>query len=134
MSYTNRDIRLAVVTLHLARYICAFFDGQPDERLKELPSCPQGLRTRDIRMFEGNGKAREHNERDLDDFFENAAVGLHWLDRDGIILRATGPIWSFWVICEASTSATISRSSMFPRKPSQAYAQAPVGKGDRTRL
>ncbi len=39
-------------------------------------------------MFEENGKAREHNERDMDDFFENAAVGLHWLDPDGIILRA----------------------------------------------
>ncbi len=40
MSNANRDIRLTGVTLHLTRYICVFFEGQPDERLKELPSCP----------------------------------------------------------------------------------------------
>src|SRR3954466_645510 len=33
-------------------------------------------------------QALTRNERELTDFFENAAVGLHWVGPDGVILRA----------------------------------------------
>ena len=34
------------------------------------------------------GSALSESERDLADFFENAAIPLHWVDGNGIILRA----------------------------------------------
>jgi PAS domain S-box-containing protein len=42
---------------------------------------------RDVHDRKRAEAALRRNERDLDDFFENAAVGLHWVGADGTILR-----------------------------------------------
>src|SRR5712664_395276 len=43
---------------------------------------------RDIDERKRAEAALQRSERELDDFFENAAVGLHWVGPDGTILRA----------------------------------------------
>ena len=43
---------------------------------------------RDITEHRKAENALHRSERDLDDFFANASIGLHWVGPDGIILRA----------------------------------------------
>jgi PAS domain S-box-containing protein len=50
------------------------------------PLCYVGTK-RDITRRKLAEKALQRSEAELTDFFENAAVGLHWVGRDGIVLR-----------------------------------------------
>jgi len=50
------------------------------------PLCYVGIK-RDITERKRVEEALQRNEAQLTDFFENSAVGLHWLGPDGIILR-----------------------------------------------
>src|SRR5688500_9065608 len=51
------------------------------------PLCYVGIK-RDITERKRVEEALQRNEAQLTDFFENSAVGLHWVGRDGTILRA----------------------------------------------
>ena len=50
------------------------------------PLCYVGTK-RDITRRKHAEQALQRSETELTDFFENAAVGLHWVGRDGIVLR-----------------------------------------------
>src|SRR5258705_8369171 len=50
------------------------------------PLCYVGTK-RDITRRKQAEQALQRSEAELTDFFENAAVGLHWVGRDGIVLR-----------------------------------------------
>ena len=68
--------------------VMAMFARQPlsDTTLKAMESVANGIAVGIERK-----RAEEHlqqREQELTDFFENAAIGLHWVGPDGIILRA----------------------------------------------
>src|SRR6266550_4395067 len=50
------------------------------------PLCYVGIK-RDITERKQAERALQQSEAELTDFFENAAIGLHWIGRDGIVLR-----------------------------------------------
>ena len=50
------------------------------------PLCYVGTK-RDITRRKQAEQALQRSEAELTDFFENAAIGLHWIGRDGIVLR-----------------------------------------------
>jgi PAS domain S-box-containing protein len=58
--------------------------------IRYLPSTVDGsvLVFRDVTDRRRATEALRRNEEELSDFFENASVGLHWLDPKGIVLRA----------------------------------------------
>ncbi len=58
----------------------------PDEDLLEMMATLGGQIGQFIERRETEQKHRR-KEQELDDFFENAAVGLHWVEPDGTILR-----------------------------------------------
>ncbi len=52
-------------------------------------SCRDGWAARSISMISRRPRTRSRQrERELNDFFENAAVAIHWVGPDGTILRA----------------------------------------------
>ena len=50
------------------------------------PLCYVGIK-RDITERKRAEQALQQSEAELTDFFENAAIGLHWVGRDGVVLR-----------------------------------------------
>jgi PAS domain S-box-containing protein len=69
--------------------VIEFFSHQirePDDDLLEMMTTIGGQFGQFIDRCEAEQKLRR-NERELNDFFENAAVGLHWVGPDGKIVR-----------------------------------------------
>jgi PAS domain S-box-containing protein len=61
----------------------------PDERLRLIAQLQQKANALEAEIAEREAVERSlrHSEQELADFFDNAAVGLHWVGPDGIILR-----------------------------------------------
>src|SRR5436190_11921493 len=51
-----------------------------------VPLCYVGIK-RDISERKQNQKALQRSEAELADFFENAAIGMHWIGPEGYIVR-----------------------------------------------
>lgn len=60
---------------------------EPDDDLLEMMATIGSQLGQFIERRQAERKLR-HSEEQLTDFFENAAVGLHWVGPDGVILRA----------------------------------------------
>jgi PAS domain S-box-containing protein len=91
----------AVGTEFHAHYLHAMESGEPvvfesfcphEERWAEFSLHPYpgglGALTRDITERKQAEEAVRRSQAELEDFFENSTVGLHWVDANGIIVRA----------------------------------------------
>ncbi|MEO8268940.1 MAG: PAS domain S-box protein [Aureliella sp.] len=61
--------------------------NEPDAELLEMTETVAGSVGQFLERMAAEDELRR-NERELNDFFENATVGLHWVGSDGVILRA----------------------------------------------
>src|SRR3982074_1195562 len=76
----------------------------------------------------------ERSRRDLEDFFENGTVALHWVASDGSILRVKQAQLDPLGIRARDMSATTSRNSMPTRLSSRTSLRASRGAKNSTSM
>ena len=64
-------------------------------------------------------------KQELNDFFENASVGLHWVGPDGIIQRINQTELNGWVSAEWGASENNRRARSTPSPPTEESATQP---------